>query len=44
MRIYVIELVALFSLHKPAMARAAALAGIEMNPNEAGTLFPIEWQ
>jgi len=34
----------LASERDPAMARAAALAGIEMNPNEAGTLFPIEWQ
>lgn len=28
----------------PALARAASLAGIEMDPVKAGKLFPIEWR
>ena len=28
----------------PVLARAAALVGIEMSAEEAGSLFPIEWQ
>lgn len=28
----------------PTLARAAALVGIEMSPEEAGALFPLEWQ
>jgi hypothetical protein len=28
----------------PVLARAAALAGLQMDPVKAGQLFPIEWR
>jgi carboxyl-terminal processing protease len=28
----------------PALARAAALAGVELSPDKAGAMFPLEWR
>jgi hypothetical protein len=28
----------------PLLARAASLAGIQLDANKAGTIFPVEWE